>query len=129
MFLVLQIKEFFYSYLSITDCIIGSIFYFTTGLHGMHVIFGLLYFFFILIFSICVFLVSCYLSINYYSSSSLLLLFFLLLLLLSNGSYTLSLSDFSYSCYNEFSFSYLISSYYWHFVDLIWFLVFLVYFL
>jgi len=32
-FLVLQIKEFFYSYLSISDCIIGSIFYFTTGLH------------------------------------------------------------------------------------------------
>ena len=47
-FLVLQIKEFFYSYLSISDCIIGSIFYFTTGLHGMHVIFGLLYFFVIL---------------------------------------------------------------------------------
>jgi heme/copper-type cytochrome/quinol oxidase subunit 3 len=42
LFLVLQIKEFFYSYLSISDCIIGSIFYFTTGLHGMHVIFGLI---------------------------------------------------------------------------------------
>jgi cytochrome c oxidase subunit 3 len=58
-FLVLQIKEFFYSYISISDCIIGSIFYFTTGLHGMHVIIGLLFFNFILIihllFIICLF--------------------------------------------------------------------------
>ncbi len=43
-FLVLQLKEFFYSFHSITDCMIGSIFYFSTGLHGAHVLFGLFYF-------------------------------------------------------------------------------------
>jgi heme/copper-type cytochrome/quinol oxidase subunit 3 len=42
LFMVLQIKEFFYSYLSISDSIVGSIFYFTTGLHGMHVMIGLM---------------------------------------------------------------------------------------
>jgi heme/copper-type cytochrome/quinol oxidase subunit 3 len=45
MFLVLQIKEFFYSYLSVSDCMVGSIFYFTTGLHGLHVFIGLLCFY------------------------------------------------------------------------------------
>ena len=43
-FLVLQLKEFFYSFSSISDCMIGSIFYFTTGLHGAHVFLGLFYF-------------------------------------------------------------------------------------
>ncbi len=47
-FLILQIKEFLYSYLSISDSMIGSIFYFTTGLHGAHVFFGLLSFWLIL---------------------------------------------------------------------------------
>ena len=47
-FLVLQLKEFFYSFHSITDCMIGSIFYFTTGLHGFHVLAGLFYFYMIL---------------------------------------------------------------------------------
>jgi len=52
-FLVLQIKEFFYSYLSISDCIIGSIFYFTTGLHGLHVIIGVKWYFLMLFQGLC----------------------------------------------------------------------------
>jgi cytochrome c oxidase subunit 3 len=40
LFLILQFKEFLYSYFSLSDSIIGCIFYFTTGLHGIHVLFG-----------------------------------------------------------------------------------------
>lgn len=47
-FLALQFKEFLYSYYSITDCMIGSIFYFTTGLHGFHVTIGSFLFYIIL---------------------------------------------------------------------------------
>jgi len=54
--LVLQIKEFLYSYLCMSDSMIGSIFYFTTGLHGAHVFSGLLSFFFLLM--SCVFISS-----------------------------------------------------------------------
>lgn len=39
-FILLQLNEFLYSYFSLSDCIIGSVFYFTTGLHGLHVIIG-----------------------------------------------------------------------------------------
>ena len=39
-FIILQCKEFIYSYFSLSDCMIGCIFYFTTGLHGIHVLFG-----------------------------------------------------------------------------------------
>ena len=40
LFIILQLKEFLYSYFSLSDVMIGSIFYFTTGLHGFHVLFG-----------------------------------------------------------------------------------------
>ena len=46
-FLVLQIKEFLYSYLSIPDRMIGSLFYSTTGLHGAHATLGMLHFYLI----------------------------------------------------------------------------------
>lgn len=49
LFIILQCKEFLYSYFSLSDSMIGCIFYFTTGLHGIHVLFGC-FFFFILIF-------------------------------------------------------------------------------
>ncbi|ECF6807923.1 hypothetical protein RT19_25095 [Salmonella enterica subsp. enterica] len=39
-FLIPQSKEFPYPYYTPTDSITGSIFYFTTGLHGPHVTFG-----------------------------------------------------------------------------------------
>ena len=32
-----QFKEFIYSYFPFSDCFIGSLYYFTTGLHGFHV--------------------------------------------------------------------------------------------
>ncbi len=47
-FIILQCKEFLYSYFSLTDCVIGSIYYFTTGLHGFHVLLGTFLFFIIL---------------------------------------------------------------------------------
>ena len=45
--LVLQIKEFLYSYLSIPDRMIGSLFYSTTGLHGAHATLGMPHFYLI----------------------------------------------------------------------------------
>ena len=45
--IVLQCKEFLYSYFSLTDCLIGSIYYFTTSLHGIHVLLGSFLFFII----------------------------------------------------------------------------------
>ena len=47
LFIILQCKEFIYSYFSLSDSIIGSIFYFTTALHGIHVVFGCLFYCFI----------------------------------------------------------------------------------
>ena len=38
--IILQCKEFLYSYFSLTDSLIGSIYYLTTGLHGFHVLIG-----------------------------------------------------------------------------------------
>ena len=38
--IILQCKEFSFSYFPITDCLIGPIYYFTTGLHGFHVLLG-----------------------------------------------------------------------------------------
>jgi heme/copper-type cytochrome/quinol oxidase subunit 3 len=40
LFIILQVKEFLYSYFSLSDVMLGCIFYFTTGLHGIHVLFG-----------------------------------------------------------------------------------------
>ena len=133
-FLVLQIKEFLYSYLSISDCMIGSIFYFTTGLHGAHVFFGCLYFYIILLsmfprylflllsFSILPF--SSFLSLYYFLS----FLDFLSIpssLMVKKSKVVINASLY----FIEFSFSFFFSSYYWHFVDWIWFFVFLVFFL
>ncbi len=38
--IILHCKEFIYSYFSLTDCLIGPIRYFSTGLHGFHVLLG-----------------------------------------------------------------------------------------
>ena len=95
LFIILQLKEFLYSYFSLSDCLIGSIFYFTTGLHGIHVIIGTFLFFLILFFI---------------QFSSL---------------YTLDSINSLY--FMEYSFSLFLSSYYWHFVDWIWFCVFLIF--
>ena len=92
-FLILQIKEFFYSYISITDNMIGSVFYFTTGLHGIHVFFGLISFWLILMLIIITNIKIKYISLYYI----------------------------------ELNISMFFSSYYWHFVDVIWFFVFIIY--
>ena len=120
LFIILQCKEFLYSYFSLSDCcMIGSIFYFTTGLHGFHVVFGSFGFFLII-----AFLVSG--SVSDYEYSIIVNLpwaFF--------ESYR-SFSEISFMpntliFFIEFSFSFFLCSYYWHFVDWIWFLVFLVF--
>ena len=49
-FIILQCKEFLYSYFSLTDCLIGSIYYFITGLHGFHILLGLFLFYIIIIY-------------------------------------------------------------------------------
>ena len=118
-FLVLQIKEFLFSYLNITDCMIGSIFYFTTGLHGAHVFFGLLYFYLIFLLMLGSLLRICPFFLFIFFSN-------LKYIFLKDGrvSYlSLSLAPFfshrSSIYYAEFSFSLLFSSYYWHFVDVV----------
>ena len=89
-FLIVQLKEFLYSYYSVSDGMIGSIFYLTVTLHGSHVFIGLFW---------------------------LYMLWFLYYYFDSNTSYT------------EYSLDLLCSSLYWHFVDAIWLIVFLLYYL
>ena len=89
LFIILQCKEFWFSYFTISDAIIGSIYYFTTGLHGFHVLIGTFIFFIIL----------------FYLAYLLIYPFYFM----------------------EFSFSLFLAGYYWHFVDFIWFVVFLLY--
>ena len=56
LFLILQFKEFLFPLFTFTDSFIGSIIYFTTGSHGLHVIIGLFlllsYFYYLLFFII-----------------------------------------------------------------------------
>lgn len=54
LFIILQLKEFLYSYFSLSDSLMGSIYYFTTGLHGFHVLLG----------SVSLFLIFCSLLFN-----------------------------------------------------------------
>lgn len=86
-FIILQLKEFMFSYISISDSLIGSVFYFTTSLHGLHVLLGS----------------------------------FSLFILLINLIYTTNWVSI------EFSFTLFLFSLYWHFVDFIWFLVFILF--
>ena len=92
LFVLLQIKEFVFSYFSLSDCIIGSIYYITTGLHGFHVVIG----------SLCFFIMFIYLLLCYYWMGVAFL-------------------------FCDFSFGLFLCTYYWHFVDFIWFIVFSLY--
>jgi heme/copper-type cytochrome/quinol oxidase subunit 3 len=40
MFIIIQFKEYIYAYFNISYSIYGSLFYFTTGIHGVHVFIG-----------------------------------------------------------------------------------------
>ena len=50
--IILQCKEFLYSYFSLTDRLIGSIHHLITGLHGPHILSGLFLFYIIFIYII-----------------------------------------------------------------------------
>ena len=117
-FLILQIKEFFYSFLSITDSMIGSIFYFTTGLHGVHVFFGLISFWLILMLMV---------FIGCQTHTTRLLLNSTRYTLLNTLNLTHN-TQYASLYYIEFNVSMFFASYYWHFVDVIWFFVFFIYF-
>ena len=82
LFLCLQITEFLYALYSISDTALGSIYYFTTSLHGSHVLLGGM---------------------------------FLWLLLLHCLFYSVSI---------DIHLPVLFATYYWHFVDFIWLIVF-----
>jgi len=45
LFLFLQLNEYYYGEFTIADSVFGSVFYMTTGLHAIHVIFGVLFLF------------------------------------------------------------------------------------
>jgi hypothetical protein len=149
---------------------IGCIFYFTTGLHGIHVLFGCFGWLVILSlvsfpsFSLVHSLLTLPFRLNYllpdliysFNWSSDTILYSTFPILYSSHSYIfpsfdLTLLSLSYSpipssiprssflylfCFTsnpnffiEFSSSILLCSYYWHFVDWIWLVVFLVLFL
>lgn len=43
LFVVSQGIEYYYSTFTLSDAVVGSVFYFTTGLHGIHVVVGVLF--------------------------------------------------------------------------------------
>ncbi len=105
--IILQCKEFSYPYFSLTDRLIGPIYYFTTGLHGFHVLLGAFLFFITLFYIMFVFELSAFGS---------------------NGSITLNTHSFNYAFYfMEFPFPLFLSSHHRHFVDFIWLMVFLLF--
>jgi len=98
-FITLQIMEFLFSLYTISDLIVGSIFYFTTSIHGLHVIIGCIGWLIILMNSL-----DCYSGSNTSTNAS---------------TYS------SPSFFSSFALSPFLWSYYWHFVDLIWLIVFM----
>ena len=45
LFLILQMTEYYYAQFNFSDSIFGSIFFITTGLHGLHVLVGIIFLF------------------------------------------------------------------------------------
>lgn len=43
LFIIAQGIEYYYSTFTLSDAVVGSVFYFTTGLHGLHVIAGVIF--------------------------------------------------------------------------------------
>nr|AEO93199.1 cytochrome oxidase subunit III [Polyascus gregaria] len=83
-FFFIQLYEYYESLFNITDCVYGSLFFFMTGFHGMHVFVGVIFL------MVSLFRMNCF----YYSSSH----------------------------HKNFEFS----SWYWHFVDVVWLFLYLV---
>ena len=146
LFIILQLKEFLYSYFSLSDVMIGSIFYFTTGLHGFHVLFGSFGFFltlWLIIFSVNDYsltsinasLFFCN-SIRFVSNSNTRAFFLSKYFVRLSTAESMNLNvNFIRKTFadlflfpvllKELSMSLFLVSFYWHFVDWIWFLVFL----
>ena len=119
LFIILQFNEFIYSYFSISTSMIGSTFYFTTGLHGIHVILGMFGWFIITYQLTSTFFISVYRLHPY----SLLMLFHVIYFQQYCCSYYRCF--FNANFFIEFILSLFLCSFYWHFVDLIWLCVFL----
>lgn len=103
LFLVLQFKEFLFSIYSYSSSFLGSLLYFTTGLHGLHVIIGLLF----LLFSFFVLFLSSISFISFIHVPVLLPLYLSHLSYCSSTSYYffnhsyLHISSLSYLSYNS----------------------------
>lgn len=101
LFISIQINEFITSITTIKNIVSSSIFFYTTGLHGLHVLIG-----------------SCLLISLYVISSKLVLS--------KNVSHSLFNKDYLYkNLYlfhidNKFSIIPQATIFYWHFVDIIW---------
>ena len=85
-FIYLQSNEYYYGEFTVSDSVYGTVFYLTTGLHGIHVIIGVIF--------------------------------------LIIGTLRLSRDSFTTEHHQGFEFSIL----YWHQVDVVWQLVFLIFY-
>jgi heme/copper-type cytochrome/quinol oxidase subunit 3 len=104
LFITLQSMEFLFSLYTISDLIVGSVFYFTTSIHGLHVIIGSIGWLIIILNGIE--------SYDLTTSSS-------------SESSKLTSSFSSPSFFLSIALSPFLWSYYWHFVDLIWLILFM----
>jgi len=110
LFITLQSIEFLFSLYTISDLIVGSVFYFTTSIHGLHVIIGSIGWLIILLNGIESYSFSSS-QIGTHSSNA--------------SGLVRSIGDSSPSFFLSIALSPFLWSYYWHFVDLIWLIVFM----
>lgn len=85
-FLGLQLNEYWYAQFTMADAVFGSVFYMTTGLHGLHVIIGVIF--------------------------------------LTVGMLRILLGSFTTSHHMGFE----MALFYWHLVDVVWLMVFIVFY-
>ena len=105
-FLLVQFMEYSNSHFSINDSVYGSLFYLTTGFHGMHVFVGMIFLFvaFRRLFIVKLFKFPRFISIER---------------VLINKDY-----NNLYQCTNSDCVGLELSIWYWHFVDVVWLFVF-----
>ena len=129
LFINLQCKELLYSFFSLSDSMVGCIFYFTTGLHGFHVLFGCFGFFLILCLGVYSGIANWIVIVSSSKVESSTYINLFNWMANSNDQWSSKGSDWrtSYPYFTmEVSLSLFLCTYYWHFVDWIWFLVFIV---